>query len=120
MESLYSKIGPKNLKSIIDDFYTLIFNESSISHLFKNEKSEIRDKQYMFLTQFLGGPQLYTQQFGHPKMRMRHLPHAIDENAMNEWLRCMKTAINNSDLSEDLKVAFYEYFPKIALHMVNR
>jgi hemoglobin len=97
-----------------------VFNESAISHLFNNDKIQIRDKQYKFLTQFLGGPQLYSQEFGHPKMRMRHLPHAIDEKAMVEWLRCMKKAIDEEMDDQELGDALYACFPQVAAHMVNR
>lgn len=73
----------------------------------------------MFLTQFLGGPNLYSQEFGHPKMRMRHLPHEITQEAKEEWLKCMKMAINDLDISEGLKVELFAVFPKLAEHMVN-
>lgn len=120
METLYSKIGPEQLKMIIDRFYDLVFTESSIAHLFQTDRDLVRRKQYMFLTQFLGGPQIYNAEFGHPRMRMRHLPHAIDDAAKDEWLRCMKQSINESELSDELKEALYNCFPQVAQHMVNR
>lgn len=116
---MYDKIGAENLQKLVDKFYDLVFSSEIIGPLFKNEKEDIKMKQFEFLTQFLGGPQLYTEKYGHPKMRMRHLPHAINEEAKNEWLCCMKIAINTLDLSEDLKVQFYNCFPQIAQHMVN-
>ena len=120
METLYSKIGPNSLKQLVDTFYDIIFNESTISHLFKNDQSTIRDKQYRFLTQFLGGPQIYTSEYGHPRMRMRHLPHAIDEAARLEWLRCMKFAIDKMNFDPEIADDLYECFPKLAMHMQNR
>lgn len=120
METLYSKIGPENLERILYDFYDIVFEESEIKHLFKADKAEIRDKQIKFLTQFLGGPQLYSNEYGQPKMRARHLPHAIDEKAAFEWLRCMKKAIDKSELEDSLKGALYNCFPKLAMHMINR
>lgn len=119
METLYTKIGPKRLKAIVDRFYDIVFDESKIAHLFNTDKSLIRDKQYQFLTQFLGGPQIYTASHGHPRMRMRHAPHAIDNSAMEEWLRCMKIAINENIDDQELATALYECFPKVAAHMVN-
>ena len=119
METLYSKIGPESLKSLVDTFYDLVFDESTISHLFTNDKSTIRDKQYRFLSQFLGGPQLYTSEYGHPRMRMRHAPHAIDEAARIEWLRCMKLAISKMNFEPELGEALYNCFPKVAAHMQN-
>lgn len=120
MTTLYAKIGPKKLREIVDRFYDLVFEESEIKHLFKTDKSLIRDKQYQFLTQFLGGPQIYTQHHGHPRMRIRHLPHAIDDAAKTEWLRCMKQSIYENIEDKELAEALYNCFPMIAQHMVNR
>ncbi|XOV68992.1 MAG: globin [Fluviicola sp.] len=119
MESIYSKIGPQQLRAIVDTFYDLVFDSEIIGHLFQTDKSLIRDKQYQFLTQFLGGPHLYSDSYGHPRMRMRHLPHAIDQAAMEEWLRCMKTAIYQHVEDEQLAKELYDCFPRLAQHMVN-
>ncbi len=120
MDTLYVRIGNENLQKLIDQFYDLVFSSEKIAPLFKNDKEEIKEKQYLFLSQFLGGPQLYTEKYGHPKMRARHLPHAISEEAKNEWLRCMKLAIETLDLTDDLKIALYNCFPAVAQHMVNQ
>lgn len=120
LQTLHSKIGPKRLKAIVDGFYDLVFESEVIGHLFVNDKSLIRDKQYQFLTQFLGGPQLYSEQYGHPKMRMRHLPHAIDSAAKDEWLRLMRQSIFENIEDEELAEALYNCFPRVAEHMVNR
>ncbi len=120
MKTLYESIGQERLKIVIDRFYDIVFFESSISHLFKTDQQVVREKQFMFLTQFLGGPQLYSQKYGHPKMRARHLPHAINEDAKDEWLRCMKIAIDSMNFEDNLGDALYNCFPQIAQHMVNR
>ncbi len=120
METLYSKIGPVKLREVVDAFYDIVLFDSKIKHLFDSDKTQIRDKQYKFLTQFLGGPQLYTQEYGHPKMRMRHLPHHIDNDAKDEWLRCMKIAVHKAIKNEELANALYNCFPQVAQHMVNR
>lgn len=120
MESIYSKIGPEKLRAIVDSFYDLVFDNETIGHLFQTDKSLIRDKQYQFLTQFLGGPHLYSGSYGHPKMRMRHLPHAINEEAMHEWLRLMRMAIFKNLEDASLAEALYSCFPTVAAHMVNR
>lgn len=119
MENLYQKIGEERLNSVVEAFYDLVFVSPVISHLFQNDKTEIATKQKAFLTQFLGGPQLYTQTYGHPRMRMRHLPHAITQEAATEWLKCMKSAIDQQEMEESLKTALYNCFPPIAQHMIN-
>lgn len=120
METLYSKLGPDMIRMLVDRFYESVFASPIIGHLFQTDKRVVKSKQYMFLTQFLGGPTLYSQQYGHPKMRMRHLPHAITNEAKEEWLRCMKDAIETLPIEAELKTALFNVFPQIAQHMVNR
>jgi len=121
MKTFYEKIGEDRLRSVIENFYDLVFASPVISHLFSaTNRATIQEKQIKFLTQFLGGPDLYSREYGHPKMRMRHLPHPIDETAKEEWLKCMNCAINNVfDNDKELGEAFYTIFPPIAKHMVN-
>ena len=120
METLYERIGRERLHELVDRFYDQVFTSPVIGQLFQTDKELIKSKQEAFLTQFLGGPQVYSQVHGHPKMRMRHLPHAIDDAARQEWLRCMKNAVDSLEMEEDLKVALYNCFPPVAQHMVNR
>jgi len=120
METIYVKIGPERLQLLVDRFYDRVFFNSSIAHLFVTDKSQIRDKQFRFLTQFLGGPQLYTEKYGPPKMRARHLPHAIGQAEKDEWLRCMRESIDSMEFENNLGDALYACFPLVAEHMVNR
>jgi len=121
MQTFYEKIGEQRLRMVIERFYTLVFTSPIISPLFtQTERDLIQEKQIKFLTQFLGGPDLYSRQYGHPKMRMRHLPHPIDEKAKNEWLKCMHQAIEQVFVDDkELGESFYAIFPPIAQHMVN-
>ncbi len=120
MDTLYNRIGSDNLKQLIDAFYDLVFDNEKIAPLFQNDKEEIKEKQFLFLTQFLGGPGIYSERFGHPKMRARHLPHKITLEAKEEWLRCMRMAIDTLDeIDDQLKVELYMCFPQVAQHMVN-
>jgi hemoglobin len=119
MNTLYYILGEQNLKLLVTEFYDRVFSSEKIGPLFQNEKEEIKQRQFLFLTQFLGGPQLYTEKFGHPKMRMRHLPHRIDEGAKEEWLKCMQEAIETLHVHPELKKALYNCFPPVAQHMVN-
>lgn len=119
MDTIYSKLGPKALEQLIDTFYNLVFASEIIGPLFKNDQEEIKNKQLLFLTQFLGGPQVYSQMHGHPRMRARHLPHKITPEAKEEWLKCMRIAIETLDVSDELKVELYNVFPQVAQHMVN-
>lgn len=120
MDNLYARIGQKNLLILVRTFYQKVFENEEISGLFQNPREEIEDKQFKFLTQFLGGPELYTSEFGPPKMRRRHMPHAITEQAKDEWLKCMFASIDELDIETKLKTELKRVFPLLAQHMVNR
>lgn len=119
METLFEKIGEGSIEQLVNGFYEYVFASPKIAPLFKTDREEVKRKQKMFLTQFLGGPNLYSKEFGHPKMRMRHLPHQITEEAKEEWLRCMKMAIEDLNIDDRLKTELFAVFPKLAEHMVN-
>jgi hemoglobin len=120
MEStLFDRLGADNLKLLVDRFYDLVFAHEQISHLFKTDKAVIKEKQRLFLTQFLGGPPLYSDQYGHPKLRARHLPHIITETDATAWLSCMSQAITSLPIEEDLKDELFRGFIRTAMFMVN-
>jgi len=118
--TLYEILGEKVILSLVDAFYARVYTHPTLIPLFHNDIEEVKDKQFRFLSQFLGGPQLYSEKYGHPRMRMRHLPHRIDTNAMEAWLACMREAIDTLDLEPHLADALYNCFPPVARHMVNR
>jgi hemoglobin len=90
-----------------------------ISHLFKTDKEVIKEKQRLFLTQFLGGPPLYSEQYGHPQLRARHLPHPITEEDAVAWLSCMSEAITSLAIDESIKDELFKRFIPTAMFMVN-
>ncbi|HEX5171183.1 MAG TPA: globin [Cyclobacteriaceae bacterium] len=118
--TLFEKLGENNLRILVDRFYDLVFQNEVISHLFKTEKAVIREKQRLFLTQFLGGPPLYSNQYGHPQLRARHLPHPITEEDAVIWLSCMSEAITSLSIDEDLKDELFKRFIPTAMFMVNQ
>ena len=120
-QTLYEKLGDQRLKQLLDTFYDKVFNSAIIGPLFnKTEKAVIKDKQFCFLTQFLGGPPRYLEKYGQPKMRMRHLPHPIGEKERDEWLKLMSESIQSLDWDESNKASLYNCFPAVASHMMNR
>lgn len=118
--TLYYRLGEANLYQLVDKFYDLVFENEQISHLFKSDKSEIKEKQRLFLTQFLGGPSLYSDKFGHPRLRARHLPHPITEEDAKAWLSCMWHAIDCLAIPDSIKDELFERFPSTAFFMVNK
>jgi hemoglobin len=119
-QTLYEELGEENLQKLVDGFYDLVFINPRISRLFKTDKDLIKEKQRLFLTQFLGGPSLYSEKYGHPRMRARHMPHPIEEEDAVEWLKCMSASLAKLDVSERLKDDLFKRFVPTAMFMVNK
>ena len=115
--TLYDRLGETNLNTLVDRFYDLVFRHEQISRLFKTDKEVIKNKQKLFLTQFLGGPPKYSEQFGHPRLRARHLPHPISEDDAVAWLSCMSAAITSLAIDESLKDELFKRFIPTAMFM---
>ena len=79
-----------------------------------------REKLFMFLTGWTGGPQLYIERYGHPKLRMRHMPFAVDESARDQWMYCMVTAMHQLGLEEKLMTKLAEQLYGVADFMRNQ
>lgn len=120
MQSLFERLGEENLTTLVTRFYDFVFLHPQISHLFKTDKEVIKEKQRLFLTQFLGGPPLYSQQYGHPQLRARHLPHPIGDDDAVAWLECMNKAISSLSIEEPVKDELFKRFVPTAMFMVNR
>ncbi len=118
--TLYEKIGASNLQLLVDSFYNLVFQDEILKPLFKTDKDLIKKKQFMFLTQFLGGPDLYSQEYGHPRLRARHMPHPISEEHAVAWLKCMDQAVQDLPIDSALKTELFDRFPRTAFFMVNK
>ena len=117
--TLFDRLGEANLQLMVDRFYDLVFENEQISHLFKTDKNVIKEKQRLFLTQFLGGPPLYSNQYGHPQLRARHMPHPITQDDAVAWLSCMSAAITSLSIDEALKDELFKRFIPTAMFMVN-
>lgn len=119
MNTIYEQLGAEQLEILIDRFYDRVVVHEDLKDLFQTDMDMVKHKQTLFLTQFLGGPGLYTAEYGHPRMRMRHLPHKITPKAAEAWLRCMKDSIETLSISDELKQQLFLRFPHVAAHMVN-
>jgi hemoglobin len=118
--TLFDRLGEATIRLLVERFYDLVFEHEQIAHLFKTDKEVIKEKQRLFLTQFLGGPPLYSEQYGHPKLRARHLPHPITEEDAVAWLSCMSAAITSLPVEESLKEELFKRFIPTAMFMVNQ
>jgi len=119
LTSIYDRLGDENLQLLVDNFYKEVLADSRIAHLFQTDIEIVKSKQFMFLSQFLGGPPRYAETHGHPRMRMRHMPHKINHDAANAWLECMEEAIYKLPIDEGFQKEVFDRFPSVAAHMIN-
>lgn len=118
---IYPLMGEDAIYQMLEDFYLELEN-SSIRHLFPQDMKEASKRSAAFFVFILGGPPLYQQQFGSPRMRQRHMPFAIDENARQVWLECFKRILQNSDQYHFPKQhleGFLRFLDKFSAWMVN-
>jgi hemoglobin len=115
----FEAIGEDNLHRLVDAFYSRVSQHPDLAPIFPTGFNEIARKQKQFLTQYLGGPQLYTNEHGHPMMRARHLPFEITPKRAKAWLACMAEAMEEVELSGPLKDEFYSRLILTAQHMIN-
>ena len=121
IKTLYTKIGgQETIDKLVDAFYPRVYADSELRPLFEGDIEEIKRKQRMFLPQFLGGPALYSQEFGPPAMRERHLSFEITPKRAQCWLNCMKEAFKEVGLyNTPAGMDFYERLELVASIMVN-
>jgi hemoglobin len=120
----YQRIGGgEKIRALVNRFYDLMDELPETYRIRKLHAQDLRgarDKLYKFLTGWMGGPQLYVEQYGHPMLRARHLPFSIGADERDQWLICMDQAL--SEVVEDvaLRQELSAAFAKVADHMRNR
>ncbi|WP_425146957.1 globin [Deinococcus sp.] len=123
--TLYERIGPDALRSLLERFYRHVAADPSLADLFPGHQhaalwAVTLEKQFAFLSGFLGGPPLYHQRYGHPRLRARHLPFAITPGRARAWLACMRAALQESpEIGADTAAELYTALSRVAVQMVN-
>jgi hemoglobin len=115
--------GAESIRQLVDRFYDLMELEPAyavIRQMHPADLSESRDKLYLFLTGWMGGPELYQEKYGHPKLRARHLPFPIGSIERNQWLSCMQRAMDEVAIDALLKERLNESFFATADWMRNK
>lgn len=120
----YERLGGEvRLRSLVERFYALMDSEPEYYGIRKLHPANLAgstDKLFMFLSGWLGGPSLYTERFGHPRLRARHLPFPIGSDERDQWLACMRQAMEAERAAPDLRDALLEAFAGTADWMRNR
>jgi hemoglobin len=115
--------GEAGIRRLVDRFYDLMDSApeaATIRALHATSLKASREKLFLFLTGWMGGPQLYVERFGHPQLRMRHFPFAIGARERDEWLWCMDRALAEQEMPEAVRLHLRERLHALADHMRNR
>ena len=115
--------GESQVHALVDRFYDLMDLEPGYAALRAAHGTELvnaREKLTMFLTGWMGGPQRYTEQFGHPRLRMRHMPFSIGISERDQWVACMDQAMQETAVDDALRTRLKESFMQTADWMRNR
>ena len=115
--------GDAGIRRIVDRFYDLMDTApeaATIRALHARSLKASRDKLHLFLTGWTGGPPVYVEKHGHPRLRMRHFPFAIGERERDEWLWCMDHALAEHDMPDEVRTHLRERLRALADHMRNQ
>lgn len=112
--------GEQRVLELTNAFYDEVASDALMAELHPDDLTESREKFFEFLSGWLGGPQLYTEKRGHPRLRMRHAPFPIDEPAVHAWLGCMGRALDRLGVAGQLRAFLDNRFAHTAHFMQNR
>lgn len=119
--TIYEAIGgAETVRTIVNTFYPKVVQDPVIGSLFPDDIDSVKEKQYLFLTQFFGGPPLYTEQNGHPMMRARHMHIPIGSKEADAWLSCMQQTLQEIDLDPALRDFVLDRLRGPAYHFRNQ
>ena len=120
----YKRLGGEaRVRELVDRFYDYMDAEAeaeAVRRLHAKSLKASREKLFLFLSGWLGGPDLYIQKYGHPMLRRRHLPFAIGGRERDQWMYCMRKALADMAIDDDLRQKLDAAFMQTADHMRNR
>jgi len=111
--------GAPAIRELVQKFYLKVQAHPLLSPLFPENIDPVMEKQYQFLTQFFGGPTLYSDEHGHPMMRARHLPFPITRERADAWLDCMSRALAETAIPAELQELMLTRLSGPAYHFIN-
>ena len=118
---IYGQIGEEGFARLVAAFYKQVPGDDILGPMYPADdlhgaEERLRD----FLVGRFGGPPRYIEQRGHPRLRMRHMPFAIDSAARNQWVMLMDRALDESKLPDEVTALLREFFHGVATFMINR
>ncbi len=115
--------GTVNIRQLVEKFYDIMdadVKAAGIRAMHPADLTSSREKLFMFLTGWTGGPQLYIERYGHPFLRAKHMPFTIDESARDQWMYCMISAMHALQFDEKLMTNLAAQLHEVADFMRNQ
>jgi hemoglobin len=121
-ESIYHQVGGhQTFERLCNAFYGRVEKDSVLRPLYPDGSlDESKENLALFLTQFFGGPDVYSQRRGHPRLRARHLPFAIGRKERDVWVMHMLASLDESGIVEPAYSQIKEYFQEAATFLINK
>ena len=119
--TVYELVGGDPIfRALVNRFYDYVEQDPELRPMFPPDLAPGREWQFLFLTQFFGGPERYIEQRGHPRLRMRHFPFVINKRAQELWLGHMLRALDEVGVAEPAYSAMRDYFIRGSEFLINR
>lgn len=121
MTTFYDEIGGmETITAIVDRFYEGVAGDDVLRPLYPEEDlGPAAERFTLFLAQYWGGPTTYSDNRGHPRLRMRHAPFAVTPLARDHWLQHFRAGLDSVDLTPEQDAQFWDYVTHAAQFMVN-
>lgn len=115
--------GAAAVQSLVDRFYfymDILPETTGIRAMHGESLNRANDRLFKFLSGWLGGPNLFIEEFGHPMLRRRHFPFAIGESERDQWMLCMNKALAEITMEQSIRVQLQTALQQLATHMINQ
>ncbi|TPQ29000.1 group II truncated hemoglobin [Methylomonas koyamae] len=115
--------GETGIRRLVDKFYfymDILPQAKGIRAMHSPNLASAKDKLFKFMSGWLGGPNLFIEEFGHPMLRARHFPFAIGESERDQWMLCMNKALDEITMDSRLRENIRTALQQLATHMINQ
>lgn len=120
-QTIYEAIGGEGtFRRLVDAFYEGVEGDTVLRPMYPDDLTESREHLALFLAQYFGGPQRYSEKRGHPRLRMRHLPFVIGPRERDAWLVHMEAAVARVAIPSPARELMIDYFRRVADFMMNQ
>lgn len=120
-EQVYGRIGEEGFARLVRAFYAQVPGDDVLGPMYPaDDLAGAEERLRDFLVGRFGGPARYVEQRGHPRLRMRHMPFVIDQQARDRWMQLMERALIEAQLPDDVTRLMHEFLGQVATFMINR